>query len=494
MPTLLEMTMGALQKLIGKRLFLEILLFLLGASAIAFISTHGATHTQILWVGAWVCIACWYFWLSHRMKISRRVSRLLLAIALIATVGFTATSFGIRFMPVWQISASMTSGKDFERKGMLKQASKSYLNAVDAAQTKAELPLKAQALCAAGHVEIVLTQLADAENHYTACRELAVTLGDAMEQGESQTGLAKIAWVQGELDLARQQLDEALVNFKEDCTTSETFRCNLDEAETHLLLGQIDRSDGHPDSAVKQFDTASDLYQKVGDLKGYGNLLIARGQLYRSEDDYEDAEKNYLSAEDNFEKAGDILGKANGFLLLGEVEFALNNPETARDYYKKARGIYQETGSRLGEGNVLITMGDMRLEEDDYDAAQDCYKEALQKFEGENLLLGMGAATASLGKVSDARGAFDEAHERFGKARQIFQSAQNLRGEASTDLYDGDALKHLGRNDDAIKSLKQAEALYRRIGSRNQADEAAQLAQELSHAPTPRLAAILNSK
>jgi tetratricopeptide (TPR) repeat protein len=101
----------------------------------------------------------------------------------------------------------------------------------------------------------------------------------------------------------------------------------------------------------------------------------------------------------------------------------------------------------------------------DYKAARDCYEQALPQYETYQDPIGPIGPLIGLGDVESHEGATDRARDYYRQALIIVRE-QNVPSEEAHAL-EGIGLSHLkdGDRDDGITSLREALAIYQRLGS-----------------------------
>ncbi len=266
------------------------------------------------------------------------------------------------------------------------------------------------------------------------------------------------------------------------------------EADSQLLLGQVERTTGDCGVAQVYYEEALRLYQQIGDRRGegvarmqIGDLAAAQGRLDAARRHYERAQAllhevaerqqegavleslarvaaqggDYAAAWACDEQALAILGEvgdrqAEGSVLsdMGAIQIVLGQYAAANKSYEQARHIWHEIGYRQGEAQALEGLGRAAGRQGDYAAAETFARQALAiaKEAGERSALAR--ATDCLGQALAGQGRWEEAAAAYWTAlaqrRELGEQAaaiESLAGLAEVALAQGDlaqARAHVG--------------------------------------------------
>jgi len=139
------------------------------------------------------------------------------------------------------------------------------------------------------------------------------------------------------------------------------------QAEVHYQRGVLDRKDGRPELAVRQFEKALANYEKIGDESGKAHTLNAMGMIYGRIGRFADALLKHNEALKIATGLDDRQEMARSHRLLGNLYRSLEDEELGAENMIRALGYLEERDRResialRGElGKSLLKSG--RLEE-----------------------------------------------------------------------------------------------------------------------------------
>jgi len=137
----------------------------------------------------------------------------------------------------------------------------------------------------------------------------------------------------------------------------------------------------------------------------------------------------------------------------------------ALDCVNQAREQFRSIGRDDCGPMVLTEIGLIKQHTGDYQGARDCYEQALPRYEIFQDLAGAVGPLIGLGDVESHEGA-------TARARDYYRQALTVAREHTVPGDEAHALEGIGRShlkdghrDDGIASLREALAIYQRIGS-----------------------------
>jgi tetratricopeptide (TPR) repeat protein/transcriptional regulator with XRE-family HTH domain len=293
-------------------------------------------------------------------------------------------------------------------------------------------------------------------------------LGNLLGQANTLNYLAAIRLAGGDYQCAAQLQEEGLA-------AARAVGDRRGQAGILNYLGVTRQLTGDFPGAAQAQEEALVIYRELGDRRGVGNALNNLGGVCRFIGDYQGAARAQEEALVIYRDLGDRYGEANALYYLGIVRRAAGDLPAAARTLDDALAIYRDLGSKTGEGNALSNLGAVWTLTGDLPGAARVLETSLDIYRsigdlgGEvEALNGMGTLQRTCGDLSLA-GTY---HQRALKlAREIdaaWDEAHALAGLARCALA-------AGHRADAIAGLREAEALFLRIGAAEAADVAAEM-------------------
>jgi len=238
------------------------------------------------------------------------------------------------------------------------------------------------------------------------------------------------------------------------------------EAATLLSLaeGHLDKLEAA--KALSLSLEALDGFRNLGDAAGIADAtrLLAATHIHQAE--YDDAEVIVTEQMESFQTLGDKAGEAKMMLSLAETNVGRKNQdslETALDHANKALGLFKAAGDKRMEATTLVALsnihlqvnGDTRKRADD--AKQACAQAAaifqeLGDVKGEGAALhGMACSRALLDVVDGALRSSKEALALYQKANLRKLEASELQYIAACHLKEEDYEEAIQAADDALE-------------------------------------------
>jgi tetratricopeptide (TPR) repeat protein len=102
---------------------------------------------------------------------------------------------------------------------------------------------------------------------------------------------------------------------------------------------------GDYDEALKQYQKALEISEKIGDIKGVSYSLHQIGMIYQDKGDYDEALKQYQKSMEIKEKIGDIPGLAISMGQMGNLYLQKKEFANALEFFIRAFLIFTKIGS-----------------------------------------------------------------------------------------------------------------------------------------------------
>jgi tetratricopeptide (TPR) repeat protein len=216
------------------------------------------------------------------------------------------------------------------------------------------------------------------------------------------------------------------------------------EADCIMDLGEIDFRESNNAEARVAFETAIELYKKVGNELGEANCITSLGDIHFRESDNDEARTAFETANALYKKVGSVLGEANCITNLGEIRFRESNNDEARTAYETAIELYKKVGSVLGEADCITNLGNIHLRESNNDEARTAYETAIELYKKVGDIQGEADCIKGFGEIHFEETCHDKAREAYDTAIELYRKVGNVQGEA--DCIKGLGLIHIREN------------------------------------------------
>lgn len=156
-------------------------------------------------------------------------------------------------------------------------------------------------------------------------------------------------------------------------------------AYTYYYLGKIYKNLNVDEIAIKEFETAQQIFNKENDVQGIVKVNIELSDLYYNKSFDENFKTKYLDILFESLKLSEITSKSKSKLFMKISEFYLDKTEidSSLFYAHKTLSIAKNNENQLDLGLVYFTLGDI-WQDNNIDSAFFYYEKALNLFEKLN--------------------------------------------------------------------------------------------------------------
>ena len=291
-----------------------------------------------------------------------------------------------------------------------------------------------------------------AQADYDQADRLFTEAGDQAYRGKTLYHRASVSILQGALNQARGQLEQAIVWMGD--AAARTDRAGAHERLANLLVTQ-----GEPEAAQTHFEAALAL----GDAEKQARAHIALGQFARQSGDYEGAQAHLAAAGGLIEGINDVLAQASLCRELGYVHYYQGRYDDARRAFEQAGAIFADLKYQPGLAQVRQALGNVALAHGQLVEAAGQYRVALQINEARGQSGSAAYNRYQLGVVAQRQQRYDDAREMYlaaGKAAgdmgDIALQAAVQHQLASLALATGDVAGAIEANQEATRLARQA--------------------------------------
>ena len=286
----------------------------------------------------------------------------------------------------------------------------------------------------------------------------ARSAADLRGQALALRQLGTVGWLTGDLEAAEDAL-VAAVSLYDDAPD------DAGQAEALHNLGMVKQFTGDYPASLASRQRAVALARKSGRRLAEAHALVPLADVRQMTGDYAAAEEDLQRALTLFRELGNQLGEANALAILGITQRETAQYHAAVASSSTALAIYRRLGSRLGEGSVLDDLGILQTLTGDYEAADSNLRQALEMARQAGSRQAESEILNNLGALATRQSAPRQAREYHFRALTLLhsidwplQKARALEGIGNSYITDGDTNR-------GIRQLKQAQAIYRRIGA-----------------------------
>lgn len=337
------------------------------------------------------------------------------------------------------------------------EAAESLNEAVVEYGAAGDLRGKAKALNQVGIVWYMTADNEAAARSQTEALEIFRDLGDPLGQANSLA----------DLGMTRRQtsrFDEAVATQTEALTLYRELNDRYGEANSLRDLGVVHCLMGDYGLAAQRHREAYDIYQELDDRVHQAYALNEMGVVRGLTGDVEGARQAHDQALEYYTELGDQYGRASSIRLLGVLKRRAGLPADAVRAQEEALGIYRDLGIRGGEAASLGELGAARGAAGDREGGVAALGRSLEILRELGDRCGEAEVLNHWGALLGSSGGPDEARVRFGEAlslaREIrcpLEEARALEGIGRCELASGER----GRADEV---LREAVAVYERLG------------------------------
>ncbi len=316
------------------------------------------------------------------------------------------------------------------------------------------------------HKAAEAAQASYANNAAIVYYERLIPLLSGVECIQATLGLVQVFHVIGDVARAEVMLNQARAIA--DAIGNGPLKARCDH-----LLGETVRRLGRFDEAEERLERAYAGFEAVGDEAGLGDVLQVMGTVNAQRGRPEAARQRYEASLEIRERLGKEPESAGLFNNLGIVAQQLGDPVRAREYAEQALALYTRLGDPRRIGTCEVNLAWMDSSSGDNESARlHCERAiALAREVGDRLNLAI--AQNNLGDALRDMGRLDEAADAYAEAVSAYHELDD-RGPIMALFEDVAVLaSRRGEHARAFQLLGAADSLRETLGS-PRADAAAE--------------------
>jgi tetratricopeptide (TPR) repeat protein len=223
--------------------------------------------------------------------------------------------------------------------------------------------------------------------------------------------------------------------------------------DAHFHLGRLAFRQGQFDLARERFESARAVALTTADTEARARAENGLGLVHYSRGEYVQARAALTVARD---LARDPIMRAKALLNLGIISNIEGDYESAQTHYIRSRAAFQQAEDATGEAMALNNLGMLYADQQNWDSANVAFGQCLELCEALGDRIRVATALVNRSEVSCARKEFDKAVADCDRAIAIAEAAgaESERGEALR--WRGRALWLSGNQEAGEESLRDA--------------------------------------
>jgi tetratricopeptide (TPR) repeat protein len=300
---------------------------------------------------------------------------------------------------------------------------------------------------------------------------------DAMKCSEIMTRFAILADVKSWKSIANEAITKSYLYQRKK---PETLNLHADiervisqvtaltmKSKSLTLIANINYSTENFPEAIKKFEEALEINEKLGSSKDVATCLNKIAEINFKYKKYNEALKNYNRALEIYKQLGDLSNKANSFKNIGECFQAKGDYLKAKKGYLSALKIYRELHLLKGKAKILNQLGEIMRLQKNYNQAIRYTMNAVKLNDELRDLTEKAISLKMIAFIKEEQKNYPEAIKFYNKAIQIYEKLEILSETANTFISISNVHKIQGNYSKALTQNERALEFYRQIGDSN---------------------------
>ncbi|PWQ95374.1 hypothetical protein DKT75_13485 [Leucothrix arctica] len=223
---------------------------------------------------------------------------------------------------------------------------------------------------------------------------------------------------------------------------------------------------GNKTIALEHYQTADEIYKKLGEKSGESSTLNNISQIFKARGDYETTLKYLQQSLAIQQEIGDKSGEGTTLNNMATTAHARGDYEIALKYLQQSMAIKQATGDKSGEGVTLNNISQIFKARGDFETAIKYLQHSLTIRQEIGDRSGEGTTLNNMATIAQARGDYETALKYLQQSLVIQQEIGDKSGESIT--LNNISLACSARDDykTALKYLQQSLAIQQEIGDK----------------------------
>ncbi len=319
-------------------------------------------------------------------------------------------------------------------------------------------------------VDLLRARVASLAGHYDSAWTLLETIASADSpsvRADALVEMGKIKSKKGELTAASGLFRQALEVAKEMPGVRSKALRGLGVVESKL--GNYAKAKALLEKSAVDAMTAMDAQGMLKAHMELGNVFIGMGR--------------HEEAIEHFSKCASGFGPvelANVHANMGVASVYLSRPEEARLHLENAVRLADETGQPRCKAYALTTLAELLVSAGKLEQAKERSYSALEILIEIGDRIGLSAAYANLGMAERALGDLSSSEEHYSESVSALQGMKVPRSLGQRKLEFGQMLLQKGERRRARKMVREARALFEKVGAEDMVTRADRALKEMS--------------
>ena len=258
--------------------------------------------------------------------------------------------------------------------------------------------------------------------------------------------------------LRNGQVDSATKIFEQALQLSKKIKWKKGEASAYGSLATCKSIQSDYPGAIEYYYNALAIHEELNNLDGVAVMCAGLGVLYKNTHDLEKALEFHNKALEIDLKRGDTARTSLHYGNIGVVYKHLQDFDKALEYYGKALEIDTKNKNIDGQSRHLGNIGVIHKNLENYEEAITYYFKALEISEQQNDLEGILIKSQNIGNLYILLGDYAKAEKYIQRALDLSKQLGSLNGLYSAYSKQTTLYEHMGKDKEALKSLRLAMA------------------------------------
>ena len=243
-------------------------------------------------------------------------------------------------------------------------------------------------------------------------------LNDVAGAARAKVNVAVIHKRRGQFSVARSELSDALMTFREmrrEDAVSATLR--------HLAGVALETNEF--EEAQRLYSESLEISRRLGDQHGVADTLLGLGDVTREQGELEQARRFYSESLGISKRLGDRRGTAGNLNRLALLALSEGKAEEARSLYNEGLEISEGIGDQYGVAINLQGLGSASGHSGDLKEAQRYFEKSLAVYRGMGAQKDVALVLHQMSRLAESQGDREEALRLAREALRILERLQS---------------------------------------------------------------------